>query len=354
MVLRSVDFLLVAYIHITPYQEWTGILNFTEVLSFGLSALMVALLVCGFIAWILFCLVFGIYRFRDGFAMNISRELLIVMKIFSHRLSVIMLFAGALYLPWALSPNFYAATTMVGFSLGFGVCVCLILNGPWLPVPLGKGLSFTVDKASGAGRSISKYVINFHVDERLITNRKLISDLLVKAFQTIEASGCAEHIVLKSWIFASRVKESEGAVERLQVHMRLASRVFSWGGDAVLKTVSLAVVSYVLGLSYLSALIFVLLSGLVIFLVFFVVVTFFRVRFWVGSIIFSFPRDGWSSGMYHLSRYIQKKADGFECEFISPKAISTIQLISMSLRGPAVFESCAGVEAGIFFVLRRR
>ena len=345
---------MVAYIDIIYFAKWTGALNYAEVLGFGFSSLMGGLLVCGFIAWVLFSFVVLTHRFGDGFAMNFSRELLIVMKIFSHRLSVIMLFAGALFLPWVLLPEFYAVTTMVAFSLGFGVFVSLILNGPWLPIPLGNGLSFTVDKASGASRSISKYVIHFHVDERLITNRKLMSDLLVKALQAIEALGCNEYVVLKSWIFASRFKGSECAVERLRFHMRLSSRVFSWGGDAVLKIILLAIVSYMLELNYISALAFGLLGGLLVCLVVFVIVTFFLVRFWVNSIIFSFPRDGWSSGMYHLSRCIQQKVESYECEFISPQAISTIQLISMSLRGSAVFKSCAGVEAGIFLVLRRR
>lgn len=237
---------------------------------------------------------------------------------------------------------------VLGVSMLAGVFLSFILGPKGLVMPLGHGLSMTIDKAPRLGGSLSKYVINFHADEKLGTARAKITALIVETITSIHGSHGNYDFVLKSWIFASHGKSEDPKVLLLRKCLRWLRPVFA--SIPVLLVVAAVLVDMK---SHAGVRIFGMWLGLlgpIIALMSSITLLLYSERLIVTLIG---NRERQHTGAKMLAEKISKKIEGFDVRYIGITPIPKIHLLSMSVTKPKVVNGFFGEEAGIIFVRQK-
>ncbi|MFJ4376486.1 hypothetical protein ACIP1T_28200 [Pseudomonas japonica] len=224
-------------------------------------------------------------------------------------------------------------------------------KGPGLP--LGHGLSITIESAPRIDPVPSSAVLCFHVKGRFDKRRREITKRLVKAVQRVGQTSCDHDFVLKSWIFAEHDVQKSKHVARFRIWMARIRTL--WVCTLIQGLLVAALLWSDKGNEWARVSaeqwgrVAVLLAIMLPALVQMIRYTVFAKRTMKHICIRSDAAPGEFAEA--LAAEIEGRVANYRVLLIRPRPLSIAHLLFLSLSSPRVVMSCSGAESGL--ILRR-
>jgi hypothetical protein len=318
-----------------------------DALSYGLNGF-------GVLAWLWAALSVLGPKFTSNFRVTPNAMSLGALKLLSHRSVICLLLIGAAHLPLSvlrlLNPYDYTPVGILLAAILLGLMILLAIGPKGFEMPLGHGLSMTLNRAPRMGVALSKYVLSFHVKKNFVEEHRQIIDLIADSVCRVKAAGGEYDLVLKSWVFARSGRGTEG-VKQVRRRMRTIRRTvrvylpillivcFFWGfaaskgGSSKWLEVGFWVFNGGLGLAVLM-----------------IVLVLFSARKLMQAICIEPSRSSPTLLARELAQELDGKTPGYRQLFIAQRPIPMVNLFSFSLLHRKVIKKFGGAEAGIVLV----
>lgn len=257
---------------------------------------------------------------------------------------------GGLYLPISLLIERKNELTIFLISTFLGICLKLLIGPKGLGMPLGHGLTMTIDKAPSVGISLSEYVVSFHVDRNFVKKRQQVTDLIAESVNLLKATGNTYDVVLKSWIFGSRGPSTETRVKYFRRSLYIVLPTLLAFLAALLVACALGYCAKQSGDTQLieSCIRLVVVGMVVTPIVITLLLIFAKNMIKVASK--NQLGNNPDTAARVLARSLINKTHVHCGQFISPRPIPKFYLLSMSIITPQVIKACGGDEAGFVLV----
>lgn len=330
------------------------LLNDNEVLAQMWHTLPYVLNGFGVLAWL--WAAFSVWgpKFTNSFRVTPNAVSLVFLQFFSYRSVICLLLIGAAHLPLSVLRlwNAYEYTPL-GILLGailLGLLILFAIGPKGFELPLGHGLSMTLDRAPRVGVALSKYVLSFHVKKNIVEEHRQIIDLIADAVCRVKTAGGEYDLVLKSWLFARSGRRDE-QVKQVRRRMRTISRtVRVYLPIYLIVCVFLGFVASKEGSSqWLEVWVWAFLGGLGL-AVLTIGLVLYSARKLMQAICINSNRSSPTLVARELARELSGKTPGYRQHFIAQRPISLVNLFSFSVSHRKVIKKCGGAEAGIVLV----
>lgn len=272
-----------------------------------------------------------------------------VLYIFSSRSVVCILLISFAFLIASLFVEIFEGDTngfyIFLFSIISGVCLHLSIGQKGLGLPLGYGLTMTLEKTPNLGIRLSKYALCFHVDKSIIKKRRKVTELIISTVNDSKASGNDLDFILKSWLFVEHSGPTTKKIKQVRACMngiRLTLVFYAVFAVASIihhncNNTGRALLNY--SQLMLGSAMAVIIVGCLLF----------RASALAKAICNDPSRNKISETMLMLANEIGSKAVGYRVEHIGVRPISKAHIFGLSnIR--KVTEVCIGAEAGFALV----
>lgn len=289
-------------------------------------------------------------RFSKDFCIEPTARVLRILQLSAHRGIMALLLVSAAYAPAGLALYFLPA-----YVTPFGVAVFtavlggagFFLVGPkgW-ELPLGQGLSLTIDHAPSVGVKLSTYVISFHVKEDFMTHRHEVATRIAEVMLQVQAAGGSYDFVMKSWLFAHFDAHSAQLIKQVRRRMRSLRRTFFVGAIPLLAAGEIWLIASLKdSAELLSAGLWVLVGGLgLATLISGLLLHACKKRMQAVCVSLGTATAVASRVM---AKEVCRKAPGFSHHFIAHRPIRLLHLVSLCVTMPKVIRTCRAAEAGV-------
>lgn len=327
-----------------------------EILMFVWNMISYVLKGVGGLAWSLGVFSVLLPKLNSSFGILPSPISLRVLWLLAHRGVACSLLIGAWYLPLSflliLGPFYFSQLEIMLIAIACGAGLYLLQGQKGLGMPLGSGLTMTIEKAPNLGFLLSKYVMSFHVDKKFIKKRRQITDLIVDTINAVKVTGDEYDFVLKSWIFANRDDADEKQVMRVRTCMRRAQRICIAFGTTCLIVALLWIYDFIWNNIQFLNLGYRLFIGGLALAIFMLTLMLYCAKKPIRVICSSSKRSLPTDTTRRLAEELERKTCHYRHEFIAHRPIPMLHLASLSVMTQDVIETCVGAEAG-FALLRR-
>lgn len=256
-----------------------------------------------------------------------------------------LLLISAAYLPFSLLLLNPLAIVLNSILLGMGLHLLIGPKG-W-GIPMGSGLTMTINKAPHLNFPLSKYVMSFHVDKKFIKKRHEIIDRIAEAMNSTKAEGNEYDIVLKSWIFANRNETCNGQIKQIRKCMRSIHRAFIGIVSIALLLTALQIAQYFWGSTPLFIDGLRLIIGGLGLVIFFLVFKLCNAKKIMQGSYTDPSKNSHTDSTNSVAEKLVRKTSGYHPKFIDHRPISILQLLSLCVFTPTAVKTFAGAEAGI-------
>ncbi|MBK4991472.1 hypothetical protein [Pseudomonas sp. S36] len=312
-----------------------------DMLVLSLRFFEIVLSLIGLSVWIYAIISMVGPKISKNFGVQVTERSLRVLYGLSNRYSMFILIGSAVFLVCSIvlpiisrepSPLFLATLTF------FVTLALRLLVGPkGFEMPLGYGLSMTVDEWQDADDLVSRPVCCFHVKKNFVSDRRQVTNLIVSSVSRVDSTGMKFDMVLKSWVFAERKGSCGHFISSIRSCMQWI-RILVCIAFILLMLVILPVGIDVYGKFLFAGL---GLSAAFIVLIMCLAKKIMRTSCRPGSR--KFPTD--STRL--LAEEIVRKNPAYAFHFIAPRPIPMIHLLAFSLMHHAPLKTFSGAEAGI-------
>lgn len=314
--------------------EFSGFLN-ALLISFAVITLLVA------------CLSIVLSKTRNPAILPSVGRMMLYLSLLSKRWLVVCASGSVMYCFIALSPAsvacplwvslLVAGISSIGFRLGVG--------DKSIGMPLGHGLSMTEDGGSNLRANLSGKVLSFHVDRRIIKQRRAVTDRMISVIQQLEKIRPDAVIVLKSWLFVDGSALTGSAVKSIRKWMVCTRICFivillCWILMCMYATSERATVTC-------KNLIPFAITCAVLFLGMWLMLR--HVQALAAALLSSAPQPALRDAVRFISNELAVKARGFSVRSLPLKPLSKAHLFGLSL-SRKVTAQCVGLDAGLMLI----
>lgn len=289
-------------------------------------------------------------RLSYAVSVSITPKSLAVIKLFSRAWVMYLMSTGLVHLsltlahawagPW-FDPTLIEKLGLASATGGV-FFLCLVQQG--FSIPLGSGLTLTMDRAPKLGHRLSPFVLSFHVDRYFLEKRWEVTQLIAKTVNDSQAAGNHHDFVLKSWMFARRgvperyVQRARRRMSRIRHVLRAAFLLLAISVVAIfLVTSDIRLIELWLWLCLAAA---VLVACLLIWAVW-------SIRR-VADITCLLPKTpAATSSVNKLSNDLSQLAAGYSNSIIGWRPLPSYHIFAIGALKPEIVKLCAGTEAGV-------
>ena len=292
--------------------------------------------------------------FTNSFRVTPNAVSLWILQRLSYRSVVCLLLIGAAYLPLSViqhwNPNEYTPADTLLAAILMALMFLLAIGPKGFEMPLGHGLSVTIDRAPRVGVELSKYVLSFHVKKNILKEHQQIIDLIEDTVCRVKAAGGKYDLVLKSWLFARSGRRNE-RVKQVRRRMRTIYRTVRVYFPIFLTICVLWCFGALRGESkqWLDVGRWVLIGGIGL-AVSTIILVLYSARKLMQAICIAQTRISPTLVTRVLARELSAKTPAYRQQFIAQTPISMMGLFSFSVLHRKVIKKCGGAEAGIVLV----